>query len=130
MPVIAPDPEAVDVWNAWLTHVEPTLRSGLEVIVPGGMPAPARAGFQQNAMAEPWGQSADWTCSLPDGSRLHLHELPHGTLIAHIDAIDPKRGPVRAVIHWSTESASGRAALFSLSLWFVLRQAAAAAILR
>jgi hypothetical protein len=107
-------------WNQWFRAVEPTLRSGGEVIVPDGMPAPSEVGFVRT-LGEPMGQVKDWAYAMPDGSRIHLHEMKDGVLVAHLDVIDPGRGPVRALRHWATESASGRAALFSTALWIVLK---------
>lgn len=108
-------------WNAWLAAVEPTLRSGREVIVPPELPHPREMGFTHPWIAEPHGQREDWTFSFEDGSRLHVHEFPNGTLIAHIDPHDPSRGPGTALYHWTTESASGRAFLVTTSLWLLFK---------
>ena len=109
-------------WNQWLQSVEPTLRSGREAIVPSGLPHPQEVGFHRPLLAEPWGQKADWVMSMQDGSRLHVHELSNGMLVLHLDAHDPGQGgPGRAIYHWGTESASGRTALFTVTLWILLR---------
>lgn len=108
-------------WNEWLQSVEPTLRSGLEVIVPRSLPHPREVGFERPFIAEPWGQKADWVMSLRDGSRLHVHEFD-SALVLHLDKHDPAQGgPGRALYHWGTESASGRATLFTIALWILLR---------
>lgn len=108
-------------WNEWFRVCEPTLRTGREAHCPKTLPHPREVGFTKPMFAEPWGQKADWVFSLPDGSRIHLHEFDSGRFIAHIDAVDPARGPMRAAFHWGTESASGRTALFATSLWLLLR---------
>jgi hypothetical protein len=52
---------------------------------------------------------ADWVAPLSDGSRLHLHEMPDGHLVAHRDRFDPGRGPLAAGAHVLTETRVGSA---------------------
>jgi hypothetical protein len=60
------------------------------------------------------GQIADWTVSLDDGSRVHVHEYPDGSLVVHRDALDPARGPLRALGHVACETTLGRWTLLGL----------------
>lgn len=107
-------------WQTWFEAVEPTLRAGHEAHVPKELPHPSEVGFTRPWIAEPWGQKDDWVCSLSDGSRIHVHEFDDA-LIAHIDPHDPAKGPGTALLHWTTESASGRMFLFTTSLWAILK---------
>lgn len=112
-------------WQQWLDAHAPELAQGRGVAVAPAenLPHPAAAGFRRLTLAEPWGQMADWAASLDDGSRLHVHEMKDGALIAHVDQHDPARGPGVAVYHWGTESASGRATLFTTCFWLLIKLA-------
>lgn len=99
------------VWMTWVNSNWGTLTSGGRVAVPGGFPHPSLSGFEKPPMAEPDGQVDDWVLSLTDGSRIHVHVMPNGQLIAHRDATDPKGGLLPALWHWATESKSGRLAV-------------------
>jgi len=107
-------------WNTWLAAVEPTLRAGREAVLPKDLPHPREVGFTRPFIAEPHGQKDDWVYSLSDGSRIHVHEFDNA-LVAHIDPHDPAKGPGTALLHWTTESASGRMFLFTTGLWLILK---------
>jgi hypothetical protein len=107
-------------WQEWFNSVEPTLRSGREVVVPKYLPHPCEVGFTHPWIAEPVGQKDDWVLSLSDGSRLHIHEY-NFAMVMHLDNIDPAVSPLNAAWHWGTESASGRMALATSALWFLMK---------
>lgn len=95
-------------WMTWLQAAWPALARGQRVEVPRFLPHPGRSGFERPPLAEPAGQVADWVVSVTDGSRVHLHEFADGTLVAHRDETDPKRGVAEAMWHWATESTTGQ----------------------
>ena len=103
----------------WIRSVFAALRAGRKVVVPPNLSHPAYAGFVKEDLAEDHGQAADWTLSLSDESRVHVHEMPDGTFIAHRDAVDPNLGPLHAICHVLTETKVGFvavAALLALSM--------------
>lgn len=96
---------------AWLNRNYTSLWNGARLRVPSHLGHPKWSGFSFTAFAEPAGQVADWVASLRNGSRVHIHEFANGALVAHVDRIDPQRGPLEALAHWVTESWSGRLAV-------------------
>lgn len=93
-------------WNVWIAGQWQRLAAGAHIQPPVGFPHPIDAGFARLTLAEPHGQTADYSASLADGSRIHLHEYADGTLLAHRDAYDPV-GVVATVKHLATETAVG-----------------------
>ncbi len=102
---------AENQWRQWAVSERRSLFNGKRVTAPAFLPHPSRSGFVRPPMAEPDGQVGDWVLSFKDGSRLHLHEMPNGTFLAHRDAIDPSRGLIPALGHWLVESKSGNLVL-------------------
>lgn len=92
-------------WESWLPWDE--LRAGQKVPVPASLPHPRDAGFRYTHWSKDVGQIADWVYSLPDGCRLHVHELMDGSLIVHCDRFDPANGPATASVHWLAETPEG-----------------------
>jgi len=95
-------------WQSWIAASWGELAAGGRLSVPPYLIHPRWSGFEVPTLAEPAGQTANWVLSLNDCSRLHVHEFSNGALVAHRDATDPKRSPLHALWHWSTESTSGR----------------------
>lgn len=99
-------------WQSLLQQNWAHLVSGQKLDVTGYVPHPAWvSGFTQTLLAEPHGQVIDWELALGDGSRIHVHEFADGRLVVHRDAINPSRGPLEAISHWLTETATGAAVL-------------------
>lgn len=109
-----PEDERVKAWQAWLPWSE--LRAGEHVPVPAELPHPSCAGFDFTRLAARCGQACDWVASLPDGSRLHVHEYPDGRQEVHRDMLDPRQGPATAVIHYLSEAREGQALFGALAL--------------
>lgn len=61
--------------------------------------------------AEPHGQIEDWACSMPDGSRLHVHVFPDGRMSVHRDRWDPDRSALHRAFHVALETTAGRLGL-------------------
>jgi len=108
-------------WDRWLAVAWPALVAGRRIQLPARLPHPASVGFTAPALSEPAGQSADFVRSLADGSRLHVHAFG-ARLVVHRDRIDPARGPVQALHHWTAEAVSARA-VAALLLAFALSRA-------
>lgn len=102
-------------WQDFMSAAWPSLIRKGRVCVPAGLPHPSLAGFERPWLAEPAGQVADWTYSLPDGSRLHAHEYEDGGLVVHRDALDPNQGIARAAGHLVSETSLGRAGFLLLA---------------
>jgi hypothetical protein len=96
-------------WVAWLASTWPELERGGRACAPPGLPHPRDAGFSRPWASEAHGQTDDWTASVGDGSRVHVHEYPGGSLIVHRDRVDPARGPLSALWHFVTETTLGGA---------------------
>jgi hypothetical protein len=109
-----PEDERVKAWCAWLPWQE--LRAGKHVRVPDDLPHPSCAGFEYTRLASRVGQSCDWACSLPDGSRLHAHEYPDHHVEVHRDKLDPAHGAGTAVVHWMAEAREGQLLAFALTM--------------
>jgi hypothetical protein len=107
-------------WDHWLALAWPTLLAGRRLRVPGWLAHPSSVGFTRPAIAEPAGQSADFVRPLDDGSRLHVHAFGP-RLVVHRDRIDPSRGPVAALHHWTAEATSARAVAAVLLAWALSR---------
>lgn len=108
-------------WRAWLASLHPNLGPDARVRVPAHLAHPSRVGFARAYWTKHVGQVADWVASIPDGSRLHVHELADGRLYLHRDRHDPTNGPVKLVRHIVEETSEGPALL---SLGFILGLAA------
>lgn len=97
--------DAHEVWRA--------LRAGKRVTM---KVHPSSVGFvREHGLTERRGQVEDWTRSLPDGSRLHAHVMPDGSVVVHRDRWDPARGPVSRVAHVALETTAGRVGLALLA---------------
>lgn len=104
-------------WQDWIRFVWPSLVRGKRILAPIELGPPEAAGFYRIPIAEKVGQVGNWGLSLPDGSRIHLHELSSGEFVAHRDRHDPQRGFVRAALHLATETRVGRAAAIGGAFW-------------
>jgi hypothetical protein len=100
--VIAPE------WQVFVARAWPELAQGGRACAPAGLPHPSSSGFKRPLFSEAHGQLDDWTASLDDGSRVHLHEYPGGSIVVHRDRTDPARGPLAALWHFATETGLGR----------------------
>ena len=94
-------------WNEWIRRSWPDLAAGRTVEVWGGLPHPSNAGFHALDFALPSGQCADWSVSLTDGGRLHIHEYASGRLLGHRDRFDPDAGISSMVAHLMKETPVG-----------------------
>ncbi|MCA9559848.1 MAG: hypothetical protein KC583_14970 [Myxococcales bacterium] len=108
----------------WITQVWTDLVRRKQVRVPAHLGHPRHAGFNRPPLAEPVGQIDDWVLPLRGGSRVHIHEFANGRLIAHLDRIDPERGPVQALAHWLTETRSGAVAITGVLVYLAVRAGA------
>lgn len=97
-------------WPSWLAAAWPSLVRGAHVALPPELPHPRAMGWRIPRAAVKVGQVTDWVQSLPDGSRLHVHEFPDGRLVCHRDRWDPSRGALHAVAHVLGETPTGRVA--------------------
>lgn len=107
-------------YGPWIDAAWPALSRGARVRV-SGLPHPIDAGFVRPALSRDVGQVADYVAPLPDGSRLHVHEMPDGELVAHRDRFDPARGPLHAAAHAFLETAPGRVAGLGTVLFTIAR---------
>lgn len=91
-------------------------RIGLS-LVPGAPAVPWRGasmglldsmGMYAEPIAQPAGQVADRACSLGDGTRLHAHVMPDGTVRVHRDEHDPRAGMTSLVKHVLLETTGGQ----------------------
>ena len=98
-------------WDRWLLVAWPALVGRRRIRLPAFLPHPRAVGFTEPALADPAGQVRDFVRSLPDGSRLHVHEMKGGALVLHRDRTDPARGAGAAAWHWASEAGSARVAL-------------------
>jgi hypothetical protein len=94
-------------WTAFIAAGWLGLASGGRACAPRTLPHPAVSGFSRPRVTEDRGQSVDWVASLADGSRIHAHEYPDGSIVVHRDATVPSQGPVAAVWHVATETRFG-----------------------
>jgi len=101
-------PLTSDPWRVWYEQNRVAIFDGRRLVLPKTLPHPKLAGFRRTGFAESVGQVCDYAMSLPDGSRLHVHEFGDGTMKLHRDATDPERGVRFAIWHWVSESPSGR----------------------
>lgn len=72
---------------------------------------PSTMGFRRTRGGENHGQVADWVRAMPDGSRLHVHEMRGGRFVLHRDRWDPDRGLPHAVAHVLLETRAGNVAV-------------------
>lgn len=92
-------------WNSWIRSTLLKSPSGRKLPVPAWLPHPRAAGFKQLELSQPAGQCRDWAIGLTDGSRVHVHEMPDGRLLAHRDQWDPARGGSFTIKHLVFETA-------------------------
>lgn len=95
-------------WQRFALANWPSLTAGGRVCAPSSLPSPATSGFRRPWLTEDHGQAVDWTASLDDGSRLHVHEYRDGSRIVHRDEVDPSQGPIAAAVHVCRETHLGR----------------------
>lgn len=110
-------------WPTWTAHAWPALARGQRVLIPPELPHPRASGWRIPRTALRVGQVCDWVQSMPDGSRLHVHEFPDGRLVCHRDRFDPARGALHALAHVATETPAGRAVAVGLAAraaWWLL----------
>ncbi len=94
-------------WRIFIEDNWSALAAGQHITVPTVVGHPRGAGFRSLGIAEWVGQARDWARSLPDGSRLHVHEHPTGQLVVHRDRHDPDQGFWSMVQHIATETTTG-----------------------
>lgn len=97
-------------WSRWVGTSLPTVDADARVPVPFYLPHPSASGFVTPALAEPAGQVADYVLALPDGTRVHVHDMGADGLLAHRET-DPGRSLIAAVVHVATETKLGRICL-------------------
>jgi hypothetical protein len=95
-------------WLAFVAERWPSLARGGRACAPRELTHPSESGFDRASIAEACGQASDWVRALPDGSRLHAHEFPDGSIVVHRDEHDPGRGLVAAARHLFGETRVGR----------------------
>jgi hypothetical protein len=91
-------------WMDWIQGHWPGLLAGAKIQAPYGFSSPNAAGFTLLPVAHPVGQSRDWSLSMSDGSRIHVHEFPDGRYVTHRDKHDPAQGFERSVAHLMQET--------------------------
>lgn len=94
-------------WMALIQANWDRLVVGGRICAPYWYPNPVDAGFSRPWITEDRGQLVDWTLSMSDGSRIHVHEYPDGGFVVHRDEIDPARGILPAGWHLLTETRAG-----------------------
>lgn len=99
------------MWLMWIGEHWDELEARKKLTAPSWLPHPGKAGFKQESVATPAGQCRDWVLSLPDQSRVHVHEFRDGRLVAHRDKYDPNSSPMNAIAHFFGETEIGRVAL-------------------
>ena len=106
-------------WSRWIGTSLRTVDADARVRVPFDLPHPSASGFIKPAIAEPAGQVADYVMPLPDGTRVHVHDMDTEGLLAHRE-LDPGQGLIAAAVHVATETKFGRLCLVvgGLSLVF------------
>lgn len=95
-------------WSAWLSQVWPDLEQHGRLPAPRELPPLAASGFSLSSWAEPCGQTCDWALSLPDESRIHIHEYADGSRVVHRDQYDPNAGLGSSAKHFVFETVTGR----------------------
>jgi len=91
-------------WQSWINHNWQSLVGGVKLEMPRWMTPSTEAGFTLLPVAHPVGQARDWGLSMPDGSRIHVHEYPDGRFVTHRDKFDPARGFQSSVAHLMQET--------------------------
>ena len=100
-------------WHLWIRDNWNALTTGAKLEAPQWLPAPAHSGFAAQPFASPEGQAADWTLSLNDRSRIHVHEYKDGRRVVHRDKHDPDQGLGDMIAHLVTETPLGVVAMLA-----------------
>lgn len=110
-----------DQWVAWINQWWGHLSAGQKIVASPHLPAVAESGFEEIQIAHPVGQLRDWGFSMPDGSRVHVHEYADGRRVVHRDQHDPKRSLGAALAHLFQETPYGIAIGVGLVLLAISR---------
>lgn len=94
-------------WKAWIDANWQQLKRGEKIDAPRWLGPPSAGGFRPQAFASPEGQTADWTLSLTDRSRIHIHEFADGRRRVHRDVHDPDQGFLDMIAHLFKETPWG-----------------------
>lgn len=94
-------------WNAWINSNWEQLKKGAKIDAPRLLGPPSAGGFRPQAFASPEGQVSDWTMSLTDRSRIHIHEFADGRRRVHRDEHDPDQGFLDMFAHLFKETPWG-----------------------
>src|SRR5215831_8501760 len=86
-------------WLPWIQENWALLSAGYKVEAPLWLTPMPQSGFAQQALATPAGQAADWTLSMTDESRVHVHEFADGRRVVHRDEHDPDQGLLNMLAH-------------------------------
>lgn len=105
------------MWQSWIRENWVALVRGAKLSVPPSLVHPALVGFKQVRAALPLGQVADWALPLPDGSRVHIHQMKDGAFVAHRDVHDPDLGPLSLIKHLWHDTPFGVLALVGAALY-------------
>lgn len=91
-------------WLRWITENWSALIAGWKLEAPSWLLPMPESGFSAQPFASPDGQVADWTLSMRDESRIHVHEFADGRRIVHRDKHDPDQGILNMLAHLAFET--------------------------
>jgi hypothetical protein len=91
-------------WLSWIRQNWPGLEAGERIEAPRAFVPPSQCGFVAQPFASPEGQTADWTLSIGDQSRVHIHEFADGRRVVHRDKHDPDQGILSMLAHLTFET--------------------------
>jgi hypothetical protein len=91
-------------WLPWIQENWALLAAGYRVEAPPWLVPMPQSGFARQTFAAPTGQVADWTLSMTDESRVHVHEFADGRRVVHRDKHDPDQGLLNMLAHVTFES--------------------------
>jgi hypothetical protein len=111
----SPRPMNQELWLTWINSALTAVDADARIRVPAWLPPPEDSGFTRPWIAEPHGQIADYILALSDGTRVHVHEMQDGRLLAHRER-NPSHSFASALMHFFTESFTGRALLIGAGI--------------
>jgi hypothetical protein len=91
-------------WLPWIQENWRALTDGGKLDAPTWLSPMPQSGFTPQQFASPEGQIADWTLSMSDRSRVHVHVLSDGRRVVHRDKHDPDQGIGDMVAHLTFET--------------------------